>query len=1094
MRVRARQFLKMLVLTGVFVSARLSTTEIASALQEEYGVGEYVDPEGPLNIMRGHTCVNNGMIAKQRKYAAPMRPGYDRIGYARIGPWVYRRNVYKDEVRKLPADSEAMVYLSEHYRILKSMFTVENDLVVVDSSFAAPFCRLLESEREKCLMLFAALLVLAGGGDIRLGINRDNGKPTVSLVVSDAGASAHVLDLGLTNNATLAVLKFFVKYGGNNASRVAGYGLHYTDSPSFLIQAYICEVIKNKATLVCILKAAKEIVARLPAGGPSAQLRPRFFTRDADYVRRYGRTAGYRGLAEAVLVFDGVQPALLEDWQKFDLDDEVDPKHIASALLKLCHCLGTNPFIAGWDDRLLQNPDNLSQRLFKDCVKIAFDASCSFKETGKFPTRLWRNFVSYYDYFVAVTRKSKGMTNAEWRSEDLSTVPATDPRDFLVTLAWVLGGSEEELQSLRQLLKEALSGTSKASSCWKITLRVNQMLFQFLSVTARAQFDVCVASDGSRFGVLWLALWPKYDDGEGNYVLKLAFKPEKVEVVYVSQGISLVEERQDNLVSVLRQLDSLCKPEPSSAHAAPEELQGPSVRSLIQESILRCVNPAAHRALAETHLAEAYATRDPLACHIAISRWMAYTPMQSLGDAIKAVDRQLPALEGLLARSTGTSVHAQRALTADSPVVAMLDNILGSAVVADGMLRPFIVDAMQHCVGKQTDLFPGIFSITIISPYQIHKLTYSAYDDLVICFGRYDIPGFLLRHTEMRARGMIKAASYVQDSWSSDICYAILRCFNFRYESSIRSLSGVTPDPCRYEYGPSAFINAASRAKAAQAEAIKAAVAHAAAVRAESAQAEGAQVGAARTAAAWAAGNVEILKKSNFCVDAARICTAAARYFPPGQESSSMSSSSDTLDICYSRYAVFAFITLATDPAMHHEYCHALGDICTSVYWNDTYSVIESYALLRKTFRKLPRPGPLSPELVAEVYPNGPTAVQIKSLLRIFAIFARTDRDYCGLCSVFNHYRRALSPVYAREFVKMLEDRDDAYRRALGAITFHKKIWSDAGHALPYSAFRDLLDDCLGSESISAHVLLERVQDLLGVKDLLRKESSCTIC
>ncbi|KAI4293141.1 hypothetical protein PAPHI01_2415 [Pancytospora philotis] len=158
-----RRFLGMIVLAEAFVRARPSAQNILNALKRRYGAGVYVDPEGPLNIMRGHACVNNDMVAKQRKYAAPMRLAYSRAIDAGKGDPTYTRNAREDEVRELPADSEAMVYLSEHYRILKSMFTVELGVVGVDKGPGAPFWSLFQSERAKCEELFAALLLLAGG-------------------------------------------------------------------------------------------------------------------------------------------------------------------------------------------------------------------------------------------------------------------------------------------------------------------------------------------------------------------------------------------------------------------------------------------------------------------------------------------------------------------------------------------------------------------------------------------------------------------------------------------------------------------------------------------------------------------------------------------------------------------------------------------------------------------------------------------------------------------------------------------------------------------------------------------------------------------
>ncbi|KAI4293071.1 hypothetical protein PAPHI01_2345 [Pancytospora philotis] len=1086
---RVRSLLQLLLApTQVFVSARVRTTDIAYALDKAYGAGEYVDPEGPLNIMRGHPCVNNGMVAKQRKYAAPMRLAYSCAGDADKGDCTFTRNAHEDEVRELSGDSEAVVYLSEYYKIMKTMFTVENDVVVVDKSAGAPFCNLNGRARVE---LFAALLVLAGGGDIRLSHGgsgcTDGGEGAVSLVAYDAvtGSFVHVLDLESADSATLEAVRFFVKYGGNIASQVAGYGLHYTDRPSFLIQAYICELFGSRSAIVRIFKAAREIVAKLPAGDPSARPSPRFFTTDTDYVRGYRDVAGYSGLAEAEIAFGGAQSVLLEHWRNFDhgnYSDGDDSKHVVSALLKVCYCISTHPAVNHWEPRLVQGPENALRCALGNYVGLAFEASNFVKRTGFISMSRWEDVGRSYEDFLAAARASASEFITGCCGVSISAGLATDPANFLVLLAWVLGEPETELRYLQQLLEDALSDTGTTSHCQHIGYKVALVLNQFSRVFIRARFVVCTASDGARFGSLWLFFRSTRDQVGCDYVLRLAFKPEKVEMEYVSQEIGLVDERRSRLVSALKKQDPPCDYVHRFAHVAAKDPITPSLCSLIQESIERGLNPAAHRALAETRIAEAYAASDSLACHVAISRWMAHTPMQSLGEAVRAGDQQLPALEDLLARSTGRSGTAQRALTADSPAVALLGNIMGSAATVDDTLRPFIACSLRRCVGTRTDLFPSILLHMDALSRRMQEWDEYAYDGFRVCCDGYDIPEMLLRHAELRARSKIRAAGCVQGPWSSGVCLAVARCFELRYENSIRSFSGVMPGVCQYEYDSPAFIAVARHAKAVQAAAIGAAAA----------QAKAARAAAAHDEAARAAGSAELLEKHNFCADAANLYTAAARCFPRRHGSSSLSLYSDAPETCYYRWSVFALIAAAADPAKRFEYSTLLWRICGR--WDDIFSVIEAYVLLQKTFRKLPRPGPLSPELVREVFPAGPSVEDIMLLLRIFAVFARSDRDYCGLCSVFRHHRHVLSPECVRGFVELLEVRDDAYRKTLSTITFHKKIAFNEVHGLPYAAFRDLLMDCIGDGEISAQRLLERVQDLMGVKDLLRRESSCIIC
>ncbi|KAI4291402.1 hypothetical protein PAPHI01_0676, partial [Pancytospora philotis] len=610
---RARQsFSKMLVLAGYFVSAHLGVSDIASALEEAYGAGVYVNPEGPLNIMRGHCCVNNGMIAKQRKYAAPMRLGYSCAGDAGKDGCSYARNARGDEVRELPADSGAMTYLSEHYGVLKSMFTVENDVVVVDKSPEAPFWNLFTSEREKCQRLFAALLLLAGGADIRLesGI----------LVAYDTATSSHedVLDLQSADGATLEAVKFFAKYGGSNAGQVAGYGLHYTDSPSFLIQAYICEFVKGMDILIRIYTAAKEIAVELPADGSCLQPVERFFTTDEDCVKVY--TERYKALAEAEGCFNGAQRGLLTHWQNFNRSDfcgKDDSNCIVSALLKLCYCLASNPVANNRHDKFSRYTGSELRRVFTGFCCNAFGASNALNQARINTTGVWgdADAGSGYDELLAMAKASASKTINDCFDGNTANGLVTDPKNFLVVLAWALGGSEEELQSLQQQLNDALGDAGSAYYCQLISDRVTKQLRQISEDLSKAQFSVYKAPDGARYGVLVFAFQLDCVGAEYVYVVKLIFKPEKVEVLYMAQQ-SLPRSRvRLQLTAAIQELDRPSDPAlPTSAHEAP-------LRALIRASIEQCLNSAAHQARGDRYIEEMYAAKDPLVWHVAISHW-----------------------------------------------------------------------------------------------------------------------------------------------------------------------------------------------------------------------------------------------------------------------------------------------------------------------------------------------------------------------------------------------------------------------------------------------------------------------------------------
>ncbi|KAI4291041.1 hypothetical protein PAPHI01_0315 [Pancytospora philotis] len=769
---QVRQFVRALMLTEVFVGARLSAIHIADVLEKAYGHGEYVDPEGPLNIMRGHPCVNNGMITKQYRFSAPMRPGYSSTGDC-----AYARNAHEDGVRKFPSDSEAMAYIAEHYTVLKSMFTVDNEMAVVDKSPQAPFWNLFRSERGKCVELFAALLVLAGGGDIRLRQGSDGcseeGKQNASLVIYDGATSlrAYALDLDFVDAATLAAVEFFVKHGGERAGQIAGYGLHYTDSPSFLIQAYVCEFIEDRdiAAGTGIFEAAKEIVAKLPANSYAAHRGQRFFTKDRNYVGAY--LEGYKALYDAEMGFDEVQRALLMHWQNFRHENYSggdDSRGTVSTLLKLCYCLCSNPAINSWDSRLLDSPQNELLCALRDFTRTAFAASNTLNIRDYFLRTGWERVGKYHADFLAVakTRAAASEAITDCCAGDISAGLVTDPKNFLVVLAWILGEPEAELRSLQQLLNEVLSDTGRASHCKQISARVTQMLGPFYANAIRAHFGVWTAADGTRHGSLWLVLHSDRISATYKCVLKLVFRPEKVYIMYVSQQTTLSDCLRAAFVSALEKLRVLGRSS-NTALSAPANRGSDGhnnfpLHALLRECVERCLDPVAHRAVCDMHLAKVSAAKDPLARHIAISHWMAYQPMLSLGEMVKAGDRLLPVFEELLARSTDGSDASGAALAADNPVVAVLDNILGSVVAFDDALRFFVVDGLRYCVNARTDLLPSTFSFADTPPCYVQELGESAYGCFLACLAKYDMPEISIRHIERCARSRIRTGSSVQ--------------------------------------------------------------------------------------------------------------------------------------------------------------------------------------------------------------------------------------------------------------------------------------------------------------------------------------------
>ncbi|KAI4293074.1 hypothetical protein PAPHI01_2348 [Pancytospora philotis] len=967
-----REFVKLLAFAVAFVGARISTADIISLMGRHYGKDDYVDPEGPLNILRGHPHVNNGMIAKQRRFAVPMRLGYSYAGDAQAGDFRLTRNADDDEVRWLPNGSEAMVYLSEHYEILKAMFTTGYNTAAVDKGPQAPFWNLRRSGRKNCMVLFAALLVLGGGGDIRLKADpddyTDDGRRRVSLVVYDAGSSSHtcVLDLEFADSATMEVVEFFARYGGVKARQVAGYGLHYTDSPSFLIQAYVYEFAEDCEFVEGIFKAARKIVAMLPAGDPGIEQGPQFFLTGGADGRTYNTVNTYLSGYEAVSSVERIAYSaqrVFDYWHrlrfvKYSGGD--DSRYIATALLKLCYCLCADQSADRCDVSALCDSENALPCAYGKFLRRAFSASYGRDIANYFVEKAWKVAAERYEKFLAVARAaaSASATITECCGDDISAGLATDPKNFLVVLAWVLGEPEEELRSLQRLLYDALGAAGSARHCQEISDRMGRLLNQFSEATVRACYSVCTAAGGARYGSLGLSFCSVADDVAREYVVKLAFKPQSVGLVYVSQKTTLDDARDYDYASALRRLDkSLRFDLPTFVWEEPVAGNS-SLCSLIREAVERCLDSAAHRARVDGRIEAMYAAEDPLACHVAMSHWMAQQPMRFPGDAVRAGEQLLIVLEDLLALCNGSGDSAGHALTADSPLVIVLDNILGHAALYDDALREFYSDILLSYASNCAELFPSVCLPADRYPRGVQEWNECERDCFLSCLWAYGVPERLLHYAERHARGRIRAAGDTQGVWDSDVCAAVGRCFRLRYENGVWSPSSDAPDLRHYTRSVEDLLKDAIRA----------------------------------------VGSAQGLWRSD-------LCAAAAGCLKLKYESSGWGLSGDTPDISYYRCSICALLGAAADPA---EYCAVLRSICRR--WGDTLNVFKVYVLLQTAFLKLPKPRPISPALVEAVFSPAPTAEEVKSLLRVFAVFALKNCDYFGVCRVFNRYRALLDP------------------------------------------------------------------------------------
>ncbi|KAI4292981.1 hypothetical protein PAPHI01_2255 [Pancytospora philotis] len=259
----------------------------------------YADLDGPLNILRGYRLANDDMIAKKRMYTSPFRAKYtcEYNPASSDGP----RNWTEYALSLLPEDSPATAYLYKYYAALEAMFDVVRygDIPKVEKSSTLDTYFAVYRHMNVRTTLLSIMLVLAGGGDIQVVYEKNEyGDDTVitcrvgdyellkidKLALENAGCPS-----GAFSNLC-AIIKFFHDYGGPRAASIAGYDLHYSDTPVFLAQAYAAEFFSEPGRGREILEAVDEILARRYDGGDLDVMWNRFFTVEANPLDSYSDT------------------------------------------------------------------------------------------------------------------------------------------------------------------------------------------------------------------------------------------------------------------------------------------------------------------------------------------------------------------------------------------------------------------------------------------------------------------------------------------------------------------------------------------------------------------------------------------------------------------------------------------------------------------------------------------------------------------------------------------------------------------------------------------------------------------------------------
>ncbi|KAI4291759.1 hypothetical protein PAPHI01_1033, partial [Pancytospora philotis] len=150
-----------LLLAGSFVRAKISLKDAINLVEgERMTAGNdkvYINPTGPLNIMRGHAEVNNDAIAKKRMFSPPLQANYsleevEKVendnkepspapvpGSEKDRNYKYDRDPAKDEIVDCTGSKKVDAYLRAYYNTLKVLFRILSSSVVVSSNHHKSF-------------------------------------------------------------------------------------------------------------------------------------------------------------------------------------------------------------------------------------------------------------------------------------------------------------------------------------------------------------------------------------------------------------------------------------------------------------------------------------------------------------------------------------------------------------------------------------------------------------------------------------------------------------------------------------------------------------------------------------------------------------------------------------------------------------------------------------------------------------------------------------------------------------------------------------------------------------------------------------------
>ncbi|KAI4291548.1 hypothetical protein PAPHI01_0822 [Pancytospora philotis] len=774
---------KVFLCSALLVAGRLDMGRAARALTRRNSGGVYANPEGPLNILRGHPLLSNDMLTKKRKYAALVRTDYRYTRDLSDNKWAYTGDARNDGIRELDSSTAVMLYLKRYYRALEAMFTVVDGAAAINESLRATFLHRLTPEER--LKLYAVLLVLAGGGDIRVRTQHH---------VTEGGAELHkvgfcvadtakvLLELRLSptvDGDALTVFRFFDNFGGRNAAGVVAYGLHHTDSPSFLIQAYVNECIGCEEDAVEIFKAARAILAELCDSDTNEPLWERFFTQNAALVQSYA--PGYAAASEICREVASMRSASSQHVQPQqgqcvglraiekmgNLSPSIADYYIHSGFLKLCCCLCYDPTTGSCSAERIRSAGVDPLKEFIDMVserpeRFEYSATCA----------VWNSIMHAMEVEFHEQAQPRANSIRFCYSDRLET----DMGNYLMLLAKLFGFSADDTQQLSDQLARTAGDLGSASSVEDLSSCIRVLLDKYsIMLVCSVECAELVARDGWLRGSLKLEFGSRHRAGAPRlFHIKLVFTEGAVEFHYNPQSFVLSAERRAYFATAIGKL-SACGETPFGA----------MVRGCIERFLGACDG----KTPTDSSATDMLASNDSLVSYIALNEWMERRSLWSHGEVLAAVDQLLPSFEVQLERiraCDGAEREAWLERFACSPLVAVIDNILGNAELSDEAVRESLFNILRYCVDERSKLFPSICLPAGSYPRMCGSLFGCDSEPALACLADYDVPNMLLGQLKMRSRAALSAeqraefcrrsAEFVAKPWH-DLVYPVLATF-----------------------------------------------------------------------------------------------------------------------------------------------------------------------------------------------------------------------------------------------------------------------------------------------------------------------------